>query len=203
MNRLWWLYCGYVELHNGLVKWLTAYVCEDQAGKIARRALANLFRWACNAVETTQGPYADAAEQALAGLLVAGFDAGDNPGEWPLATLPALDDAAHYRIAHLYSLVYAMQYDAGWTVNEREQVFMWIMTTAPVDMEHDQLEAAMEGDSPIPAPVRRAVESAIAHKCDGQLICAVTEQIWRDEHKTSRMWMRAQMTREAIAPWPR
>lgn len=203
MNRLHFLYCEYVQLHDTLVKWLTGYTSEQAAAQIARHALATVFRWACNAVQTSQGPYVDVAEQCLAGLLVAGFEADTDPPSWPLADLPPLDDVQHYQISHIYASVYAAQYEAHWTLQEREEVFMWIMQTAPVCMEQDQLEQAVSPDGSCPAPVRRALEKIRLHTCDGRLICAVTEQMWRGEHASSRTWMLAQMSREAIAPWPR
>jgi len=203
VNRLWFLYTGYVDAYDSIWRWLCRYTTDETAGRIARRAMANLFRWACNAVQTTQGPWADAAELALAGLTVTGFEGAEDPSEWPLRTLPALEDGLHYRLCHLYALIYAMQYEAGWTVREREEIFVWIMSKEPVMLTEDQLEGEIDHGDLLPLPLRRAVEISFFHTCDGALICAVTDQMWRDEHASSRTWMLAQKSREAIAPWPR
>jgi hypothetical protein len=203
VNRLNWLVGTYCQAYSALWVWLTSYTSDDAASKIARRALANLFRWACNAVQTTQGPYADVAELALSGLLIEGFEGADDPHTWPLATLLPMDDAFHYGFSHLYAAVYSVQYEAGWTVREREEIFVWLMSTVPTCVDDDRLEAEIKDGDLVPGPLRRAVELIASHTCDGKLICTVMEQMWRDEHASSRTWMLAQKSREAIAPWLR
>lgn len=191
----------YCSLYINLVQWITQYVGREDAKKIVLRALATMFRLACNAYETPQGPYADLCDQVLAGSIQHGFIDPLTEQIWPLSNVPIPSTNDLYEIAHLYSLVYHACYSTQWSMAEREHIYQWIRLTVPLlDLDEQNPQAYADLDS-MPAPLRRAVDQARSTRCDGELICQVSDDIWRIEHQKGQSWLHNQVDREAIAPW--
>lgn len=203
MNQAWNIYQLYAELYHLLTCWLTRYLPEENARKVVRFTLADSFRWATNAVQGLYGPYADAAEAAMGRALGMELQGDADGWAWPMATLPAGDVEFHHRMAQLYSAVYSAVFEADLTLREREAVFMLIRVHNPeFGREIPQPGELNQWLDSLPL-VRRVVEAVASHTCDGRLICAVNEQIWREETDKGVRWMREHIGREESNQWQR
>ena len=202
MTEAWRLYQLYARIYNILVCWLTTYLPEQDAKRTVRYALADGYRWACNAVPSMYGPFGDVAEACMARALGMDVRKDAEGWEWPMSSLPCMDVDFHHEVAMLYAAVYAAVFEAGFSITEREQVYQIIRIHDP-EMTESTPQA---GDLAVrfasfPA-LRRVFVSMAEHKCDGRLVCTISEQIWREETRRGVAWMGAHMSREAIAPWP-
>lgn len=192
----------YAAVYSALVEWLKDYLPEATARRVVRVSLADLYRWACNAVPTTYGPFGDVAEACMARAL--GMDMlPDAPkAAWPLATLEGQCDRFHYDVACIYAAVYAFVYEADFDMHDREALYQMIRTHDPEKPPCDLTEETILAACAANPVLRRVVLACESHRCDGRLICQVTEQMWEDEHRRGSEWMVAHTSREAIAPWP-
>lgn len=194
-------YRVYATLHSVLVKWLSEYMTLNDARRVVSLSLADMYRWACNAVPTTYGPFSDVAEVCMARALGLMSQPDSDHVAWPMATLDAQTDQFHYEVAWLYANVYGTLYEANVSLNEREAIYQMIRLHYPT--LRDESTALLEIDEACCTStlIRRVVSTMSSHACMGQLICTVTQGIWEDEHRRGRDWMIAQRSREAIAPW--
>ena len=123
--------------------------------------------------------------------------------EWPMQTLMPMDLDFHHKVAHLYAAVYAAVYEADLTLQERECLFQMVRVHDP-EVTEDIPQVGDLAAKFVSWPVLRRVFVSLAeHKCDGRLVCTISEQMWREETQRGAQWMDAHMSREAIAPWPR
>lgn len=192
----WKVYQLYAELYQVLTCWLSRYLQGDVADKVIRLTLADSFRWASNAVQGLYGPYADAAEAAMGRALGMEVSQEAEGWMWPMQTLPAGTPEFHHRMAHLYSTVYAAVFEAGLTLTERERVFMMIRMHDPVFLPESEPPPNLEEILEKMPVLRRVFSAIVTHRCDGRLVCPVSEQIWREETDKGISWMKAQLSRE-------
>jgi hypothetical protein len=184
---LWNTYC---QLYYTLVVWCQQYVEEDVAHKCVRLALARLFQLACIAWETQWGPFYEAAELCLGMMVRDGMRPDAVIVGGPIATLGVPDDQFMHALAQLYSTVYSMSVSASWSTTEREQLAMVIRTYQP-DFVSPCVDKVDLGDSrPELDPLRRALILVEKHVCGPELLCVVSEQVWRDEHARGREYIR-------------
>lgn len=201
MNGIEILAQTYNSVWITLVKWIEPYVGVSDAKKIVRATLAEMFRLACSAFNTVNGPYADAADAVLARVIQHGFIDPMTSTPWPMRTLGIPDDNALCEIARLYAVTYHAQYSMSWTLAERDEIYIWLRTTdCPVYGLPTDTIVTVEYDL-APHPLRRAVEYLSNNPCGEELICQVAQEIWSLEETKGRDWQRAHNPVEANAPW--
>lgn len=192
----------YFKIYRTLVEWLYQYLPEADARRVVRLSLADLFRWACNAVPTTYGPFGDVAEACMARALGRELLPDAPNGAWPMSTLDPQTNEFHYQVGNLYAAVYTVVYDAQLSLSEREALFQMVRMHEPVICGYDSVYQEIANATATNSLLRRVFFVLEGHECDGRLVCQVGQDIWDDEHRRGSEWMSAHRSREAIAPWP-
>jgi hypothetical protein len=178
----------YASVYITLVRWAEGFVGRADAHKFVAASMADCFRWACTAWDSNEGPYAAIVDAVLSRMVHRGYVDPLKAAVWPLSNVGVPGEAENCEIARLYAAVYHCCVTSGWSLREREDIYLWLRTRRLPDVELSQ-GAVVEVEYPLaPDPLRRALELMNDHACGEELVCPVAQDLWEHEERKGANW---------------
>ncbi len=196
MKALWSTYARWFET---LTVWAALLVPEREARRCARRALAEMFVLALNAVETLDGPYMHSTDVLYRFVCMHRTDNDAGLLSWAYQSMPYPDEDFLEEIADLYAAVYEAGYIARLTLWERTEIAALIRLYDPTDMSSERLSVSLEENCPTTHPLRRVVGATRDKTRTSEHVQALALELAIGETQRARTWLKRQTIENGVS----